>query len=404
AFAPELRTRLADVQREVAALAFDPQRYEALRQGAARLDTLRHRLADLDARLAGLDDLRARVSGLDARLADLRRQHDDGRLFGDLLERRDAIKARIAALDFDSTRFEAVQAEHERLREVPAQHAALLAAREQRAECLVRRASLTERLAQLDADRAALARDLETVGDLDARRDAGKAALALAEAGLAEAVETHEGARDAVTRHALYLQRLSELAAQAANTEATARAARDEAALYRHLRTAFSRRGIPSLIIEETLPEIEEHANDLLGRLTDGQMHLQLRSLRDKKTGGTAETLDIILTDDQGSERPYETFSGGEAFRVNFALRVALSQLLARRSGVSVRTLVVDEGFGTQDPQGLQALVEAIRSVQDHFDKILVVTHLDELKEAFPVRIEVRKDPAEGSTFELIGA
>ena len=122
-------------------------------------------------------------------------------------------------------------------------------------------------------------------------------------------------------------------------------------------------------------------------------MHLQLRTLRDKKTGGTAETLDIVLSDENGGERPYETFSGGEAFRVNFALRVALSQLLARRSGVSVRTLVVDEGFGTQDPQGLQALVEAIRHVQDHFDKILVVTHLDELKEAFPVRIEVRKDP-----------
>jgi DNA repair protein SbcC/Rad50 len=259
-------------------------------------------------------------------------------------------------------------------------------------------------MARLDTDRGVLAQELGAAGDLDARREAATQALGLADAALTEAAEAHEAARDAVTRHDLHLQRLAALAAHATDAEAEARKARDEAALYRHLRTAFSRRGIPSLIIEETLPEIEEHANDLLGRLTDGGMHLQLRSLRDKKTGGTAETLDIILTDDQGSERPYETFSGGEAFRVNFALRVALSQLLARRSGVSVRTLVVDEGFGTQDPQGLQALVEAIRSVQDHFDKILVVTHLDELKEAFPVRIEVRKDPAEGSTFEVIGA
>ena len=138
-------------------------------------------------------------------------------------------------------------------------------------------------------------------------------------------------------------------------------------------------------------------------RLTDGKMHVRLETLKDKKAGGTMETLEIIITDELGVPRAYETFSGGEAFRVNFALRIALAQLLAERSGVRVRTLVIDEGFGTQDTQGIEGLVEAIQVIKEDFDKIVVITHMDQIKEAFPVRIEVEKDPVDGSTFELMG-
>jgi len=105
------------------------------------------------------------------------------------------------------------------------------------------------------------------------------------------------------------------------------------------------------------------------------------------------EALDILISDELGT-RPYELYSGGEAFRINFALRVALSKLLARRAGASLRTLIVDEGFGTQDTQGRERLVESINAIQEDFDKVLVITHIDELKEAFPVRIEVFKTPS----------
>ena len=74
-------------------------------------------------------------------------------------------------------------------------------------------------------------------------------------------------------------------------------------------------------------------------------------------------------------------------------LRVALSKLLARRAGASLRTLVIDEGFGTQDAQGRERLIESINAIQEDFDKVLVITHIDELKDAFPVRIEVYKTP-----------
>ena len=101
------------------------------------------------------------------------------------------------------------------------------------------------------------------------------------------------------------------------------------------------------------------------------------------------------------SDGENETFSGGEAMRINFALRIALSKLLARRAGAQLRTLVIDEGFGSQDEQGRERLMEAVNSVQDDFDLILVITHLDELKDRFPVRIEITKVPG-GSQIEMV--
>jgi exonuclease SbcC len=115
---------------------------------------------------------------------------------------------------------------------------------------------------------------------------------------------------------------------------------------------------------------------------------------RERKSGdGPIETLDILVEDELG-ERSYETFSGGEAFRINFALRVALSQLLAGRAGAHLRALFLDEGFGTQDEEGRARLVEAITAVQDRFDLILVITHIEELRDSFPVQVQVSKTDA----------
>jgi exonuclease SbcC len=85
---------------------------------------------------------------------------------------------------------------------------------------------------------------------------------------------------------------------------------------------------------------------------------------------------------------------------VNFAIRIALSKLLARRAGAQLQLLVIDEGFGTQDAEGRERLVEAINSIQDDFQRILVITHIEELKDAFPVRIDVVKT-AQGSQISL---
>jgi exonuclease SbcC len=172
---------------------------------------------------------------------------------------------------------------------------------------------------------------------------------------------------------------------------------------YKQLERAFGKDGVPALLIEQALPEIETRANDILTRLSDGNMSIRFQTqaeYKDKKRSDMRETLDIQISDHAGT-RDYEMFSGGEAFRVNFAIRLALSEVLTQRAGARLQTLVIDEGFGSQDNQGRQRLVEAINLVRADFAKVLVITHIEELKDAFPTRIEVQKT-LRGSTVTVI--
>lgn len=162
-------------------------------------------------------------------------------------------------------------------------------------------------------------------------------------------------------------------------------------ARYKQLEKAFGKDGVPALLIEQALPQIEAKANELLDRLSNGEMSVRFQTQRELKTrDDLRETLDILISDRAGT-RDYEMFSGGEAFRANFAIRLALSEILAQRAGARLQTLVIDEGFGSQDTLGRQRLIEAINMVKHDFAKILVITHIEELKEAFPNRIEVEK-------------
>lgn len=175
----------------------------------------------------------------------------------------------------------------------------------------------------------------------------------------------------------------------------------EERTLYGDLTQMFGKNGIQAIMIENAIPELEDEANRVLARVTHGAMHLTLETQRDTTTGGIAETLDIKISDELGT-RNYEMFSGGEAFRINFAIRVALAKMLARRAGTRLRTLVIDEGFGTQDTEGLERLVEVIKTIQGDFAKIIVITHLRELKNAFETHIEVKKDPVRGSFYQVL--
>jgi exonuclease SbcC len=174
-------------------------------------------------------------------------------------------------------------------------------------------------------------------------------------------------------------------------------------AQFRQLERAFSKDGVPALLIEQALPQIETRANEVLDRLSNGGMSVRFvtqAAYKDKRRDDLRETLDIQISDSAGT-RDYEMFSGGEAFRVNFAIRLALAEVLAQRAGARLQTLVIDEGFGSQDAEGRQRLIEAINLVRVDFSKILVITHIDELKDAFPNRIEVEKT-ARGSLVRVV--
>lgn len=174
-----------------------------------------------------------------------------------------------------------------------------------------------------------------------------------------------------------------------------------EQTIWQELADAFSKKGIQAMVIEQTIPQIEEEANRLLQTITDGRLQVRLETQREKKTGNEIiETLDIIITDELGS-RNYELFSGGEAFRINFAIRVALSKLLSFRAGARLRFLVIDEGFGTLDTAGRDDIVAAINGIRSDFAKVLIVTHIPEIKDIFQTNIEVKKDQF-GSHIQLI--
>lgn len=159
---------------------------------------------------------------------------------------------------------------------------------------------------------------------------------------------------------------------------------------YQTLATIFGKDGLQALLIEEAIPEIEDEANRLLSRLTDNNAQVMIESLRDLKKGGAKETLEIKISDASGI-RPYELFSGGEAFRIDFALRIAISRLLARRAGTALQTLIIDEGFGSQDEDGLARLMDALHVLREDFARVIVVSHLPIFKDNFPVHFVVEK-------------
>lgn len=180
------------------------------------------------------------------------------------------------------------------------------------------------------------------------------------------------------------------------------RANAEEIELYKDLEEAFGVRGIQSVLIEEAVPIIEQEANRILQNLTNNHLALRIETKRQQQNEKVVESLDIYISDASGASRDYDTFSGGEKFRVDFALRVALAKLLAAQRNFGLKMLVIDEGFGSQDQEGLDAMLEAIDVVKDDFEKILIITHLDKLHEQFETKIFVSKDAVSGARFEVV--
>lgn len=197
-------------------------------------------------------------------------------------------------------------------------------------------------------------------------------------------------------------QHLENLQTQCETQQQQLETARKQYRVYQELSQAFGKNGIQAFMIENVLPQLEAETNHILSRLSANQLHVQFitqRAAASKKATKLIETLDILIADARGT-RPYETYSGGEAFRINFAIRLALAKLLAQRAGTALQMLIIDEGFGTQDSEGCDRLIAAINAIAPDFECILAVTHVPHLREAFQARIEVSKTP-QGSRINL---
>jgi exonuclease SbcC len=168
---------------------------------------------------------------------------------------------------------------------------------------------------------------------------------------------------------------------------------------FQALATAYAQ--IPVLILESSIPLLEEQANRILEKISTTGMRIRIDTQKALKSrDGLAETLDIVVRDFRG-ERRYELYSGAEQFKVDLAIRIGLSRLLASRAGARLETIVIDEGFGCLDSEGIMQLRESLGRLSEDIGLLLVITHVDALKDSFPSQLVVTSD-ASGSHVDLI--
>jgi len=337
------------------------------------------------------------------RLADVTRKLEKELYAVEARKQLNKFDKELARLGYDASEHDAKRKEELELRRADEDHRRLDSARQvlkQIADEITNlKSEIASRRVEITEQEKSHAKAAQALGDSESQipdlRDA--------EMKLYELREEENRTRDEAGAARQKVDVLSRLRARKAEYELQREEINQQVVRYRALERAFGKDGVPALLIEQALPQIETKANDLLERLSDGQMSIRFitqAEYKDKKRDDLKETLDIQISDTAGT-RDYEMYSGGEAFRVNFAIRLALSEILAQRKGARLQTLVIDEGFGSQDTQGRQRLIEAINLVKGDFAKILIITHLDELKDAFPNRIEVEKTER-GSVLRVI--
>jgi exonuclease SbcC len=337
------------------------------------------------------------------RIRELVKLLDSGKFASDAQKELVKLDKELVRLGYDAAAHDAARQAEIEGRSAEEDHSNLKTARELSRQIEGEITNLQTEIENRKSEIAQQQKDHDTTASALADAEAQSPNLDEAERELFRLREQENLARDEVGMARQRVDVLSTLRARKVEYDAQREDLQKQIAQHKTLERAFGKDGVPALLIEQALPQIESRANDLLDRLSDGQMSIRFvtqAEYKDKKRDDLKETLDIQISDSAGI-RAYEMYSGGEAFRVNFAVRLALSEILAQRKGARLQTLVIDEGFGSQDTQGRQRLIEAINIVKHDFAKILVITHLDELKDAFPNRIEVEKTER-GSTIRVI--
>jgi exonuclease SbcC len=405
-YAPELVTVVTQRKTTLTAIDYDRTDHEAA-------STLVAELAHFERDIAALNFAKQQAAAAQERLAILEPEYQQvkeelasGSYASEDVQELARVRAQGEQLGYDKDAralHRAAKAEFDRLQTAPRrwdklQH--ILAGAERIATELAANARAAT---EIDATISRLSEETAALGDILLKIAACERSLVAAQQELREARDNERSMRTELGHQSAILEQCAQREAERVQLAADYKNKAHESFILRQTAQAFGKDGIQALIIENAIPEIQDDANQILRRLTRNHMQISLESQREKQTGGLRETLDIKISDDKGT-REYLMFSGGEAFRADFALRIALSKLLARRAGTQLRTLIIDEGFGTQDSEGLQQMIECIQAIADDFSKVLVVTHLDTIKNAFPTRIEVIKEPDTGSRYEVLTA
>jgi exonuclease SbcC len=338
---------------------------------------------------AARDALRVETGRASEQAGSLRAQAEErARLEADrarAARRAAELQGRVAARPsgYDAARHDAVRAELTRLDPVALQ-AATLAARAERAEVLVGEAELAEKaLSGREAQARQLADAVRAEGFSEAkfkaardRHDRATHALRSAELAVAETrgelVAAETAVREAERREA-----------ERAARERTIAERKTDLRLHNELDRAFS--DLRADLNAAMRPEIGALASSFLADLTDGRYdELDLD-----------EDYRVIVLDD-GVPKP--VISGGEEDIANLVLRLAISQMIAERAGQPLSLLVLDEIFGSLDESRRQHVLGLLRRLGDRFPQVILITHIEQVRDGLDRVIRVSYDAAAGAS------
>lgn len=155
-------------------------------------------------------------------------------------------------------------------------------------------------------------------------------------------------------------------------------------------------RFVLSVLLEDVLQE----ASHRLLKMSAGRFYLRRAEEQGnlRATGG----LDLVVDDSYtGRSRPVNTLSGGESFMAAMSLALGMSEVVqSYAGGIRLDTLFIDEGFGSLDEEALDAAIEVLMHLRDSGRTIGIISHVRELKERLPQRIDVIRAP-QGSRIEV---
>ncbi|MGL5042320.1 MAG: AAA family ATPase [Culicoidibacterales bacterium] len=156
--------------------------------------------------------------------------------------------------------------------------------------------------------------------------------------------------------------------------------------------------GFERYVLASFLDTILERSNERLNKMTGGRF-LLLRKV-DKAKHNAQSGLDLLIYDEYtGKQRDVTTLSGGESFKTSLALALALADVVQEMSGgISLDTMFIDEGFGTLDPESLDAAVECLLETQENGRLVGIISHVPELKQRIGTRLEVTASSYGSST------
>ncbi len=353
------------------------QRQEQLKQEPSDLAALEAQLKELEADLGraigqrgkrdtevhqrpGLEEegrkLDVRIAELEATIAGPETAYD--------AERHRAVREQVRTL-------EPLAAEAIRLREAAG-----------RAEALVQEAHAADQQSSLlEAEVKRRKQELESIGFSAAGFATAKEAKESAERAQQEAQRRLDRAKLAWDNALAERRRVQQKRDERAVREAEVKQARRDLLLREELDRAFT--DLRADLNAQLRPELSEVGSGFLRDLSRGRYSdLELD-----------EDYRVALLED-GEVKP--VISGGEEDIVNLALRLAISQMIADRAGQPLSLLVLDEVFGSLDEERRTAVVDLLRGLGDRFPQVILITHVDQLREGFDRVVRVEYDVKAG--------